>query len=246
MFQAIASSRTLRSLIRPAARLVDECTLHLDEDGIRIRAVDPANVGMTDLHLGEAAFESYRADGAIIGVNLSRFKNIIEMANAGQLVHLDLDEGARNMDVEFGGVHYSLALLDPDSIRDEPDIPELPLEARVTVATDEFRQAVRLADMVADHISLGVRPDEPAFVVDAEGDADDVEVVLDQEDLAAIEPADAESLFSLEYLGGMSKAATTAEEVDIELGTEFPAKLHFPIGEGHGSATYMVAPRIRS
>jgi len=31
--------------------LVDECKIHLEEDGLEIRAVDPANVGMVDLSL---------------------------------------------------------------------------------------------------------------------------------------------------------------------------------------------------
>jgi proliferating cell nuclear antigen len=32
----------------------------------------------------------------------------------------------------------------------------------------------------------------------------------------------------------------------MELGEEFPVKLHFDIAEGEGSVTFMLAPRIQS
>jgi proliferating cell nuclear antigen len=35
--------------------------LKIDETGIRVRAVDPANVAMDDLNLSASAFESYEA-----------------------------------------------------------------------------------------------------------------------------------------------------------------------------------------
>ncbi|AHG02566.1 DNA polymerase [Halobacterium sp. DL1] len=246
MFKAIVSADTLRETLDSVSVLVDECKIHLDEDGISIRAVDPANVGMVDLDLGAAAFESYEADGGIIGVNLSRLEDIAGMADAGQLVQLELDEETRKLHIQIEGLEYTLALIDPDSIRQEPDIPDLDLSAHVVVEGKDIDRAVRAADMVSDHIALGVDTADELFYVDAAGDTDDVHLELTRDQLIDLEAGDAHSLFSLDYLKDMNKAIPKDAEVELELGDEYPVKLHFDIAEAQGHVTYMLAPRIQS
>ncbi len=246
MFNAIVSASTLQTAIDSVGVLVDECKIHLDEDGIRIRAVDPANVGMVDLELDADAFESYEADGGIIGVNLSRLDDIAGMAGSGDLIHLDLDEETRKLHIQMDGLEYTLALIDPDSIRQEPDIPDLDLPANVVLEGADIDRSVRAADMVSDHIELGVDDVEEVFYVKAEGDTDDVYFELGHEDLIDLTPGAASSLFSLDYLKDMNKAIPKDAEVELELGEEFPVKLHYEIAEGLGAVTYMLAPRIQS
>ncbi|NIB98137.1 DNA polymerase sliding clamp [Halobacterium sp. R2-5] len=246
MFKAIVSADTLRETLDSVSVLVDECKIHLDEDGLSIRAVDPANVGMVNLDLGAAAFESYEADGGIIGVNLSRLEDIAGMADSDQLVQLELDEETRKLHIQIDGLEYTLALIDPDSIRQEPDIPDLDLSANVVIEGADIDRSVRAADMVSDHIALGVDAADELFYVDAEGDTDDVHLELTRDDLIDLEAGDAHSLFSLDYLKDMNKAIPKDAEVELELGDEYPVKIHFDIAEAQGRVTYMLAPRIQS
>jgi len=246
MFKAIVSAETLGTALDSVSVLVDECKIHLEEDGIAIRAVDPANVGMVDLSLDAGAFESYEADGGLIGVNLSRLEDIVGMADSGQLVELELDEETRKLHIQIDGLEYTLALIDPDSIRQEPDIPDLDLPAEIVIEGADINRAVTAADMVSDHIALGVDADAETFYVEAEGDTDDVRLELDREDLIDLQAGAARSLFSLDYLKDMNKAIAKDGEVTTELGEEFPVKMHFDIAEGQGNVTFMLAPRIQS
>ncbi|AKH98532.1 DNA polymerase sliding clamp [Halanaeroarchaeum sulfurireducens] len=246
MFKAIVSADTLRTTLDSVSVLVDECKIHLNEEGLAIRAVDPANVGMVDLELDAAAFESYEADGGLIGVSLARLEDIAGMADAGQLVQLELDEETRKLHIQIDGLEYTLALIDPDSIRQEPDLPDLDLPARIVIEGADIDRAVRAADMVSDHIALGVDEGDEQFYVDAEGDTDDVHLELGRADLIDLEAGDAHSLFSLDYLKDMNKAIPKDGEVAVDLGEEFPVKMHFEIAEGLGQVTFMLAPRIQS
>ena len=246
MFNAIVSAETLRTTLDSVSVLVDECKIHLTEDGIEIRAVDPANVGMVDLELGVEAFESYETDGGVIGVNLSRLEEFAGMADADQLIQLELDEETRKLHVQIDGLEGTLALIDPDSIRQEPDLPDLDLPATIVLEGRDIGRAVTAADMVSDHIALGVDASDEIFYVDAEGDTDDVHFELGREDLIDLVAGDAHSLFSLDYLKDMNKAIPKDAEVTVELGEEFPVKLHFDIAEGQGHVTFMLAPRIQS
>jgi len=246
MFKAIVRAETLQSTLDSVGVLVDECKIHLDETGIEIRAVDPANVGMVDLSLSAEAFESYEADGGLIGVNLVRLQDIAGMADSGQLVELELDEETRKLHISIDGLEYTLALIDPESIREEPDLPELDLSSTIVIEGRDIDRAVTAADMVSDHIELGVDEGDEVFYVKAEGDTDDVHLELDSEDLIDLVVGEASSLFSLDYLQDMNKAIPKDAEVTMELGEEFPVKLHFDIAEGEGNVTYMLAPRIQS
>ena len=246
MFKAIVSAETLRGALDSVSVLVDECKINLNEDGLAIRAVDPANVGMVDLTLDVEAFESYETDGGVIGVNLARLEDFVGMADSDQLVQLELDEETRKLHVRIDGLEGTLALIDPESIRKEPDIPDLDLPATIVVEGRDIDRAVKAADMVSDHIALGVDADEELFYVDAAGDTDDVHLELAREDLIDLVAGEARSLFSLDYLKDMNKAIPKDVEVEIELGEEFPVKLHFDIAEGKGQVTYMLAPRIQS
>ncbi|OYR82677.1 DNA polymerase sliding clamp, partial [Halorubrum sp. E3] len=193
-----------------------------------------------------AAFESYEADGGVIGVNLARLEDIAGMANSGDLIHLELDEETRKLHIEIDGLSYTLALIDPDSIRQEPDIPDLDLASEIVVEGAQLDRGIKAADMVSDHIRLRVDETDEAFFIEAEGDTDDVNLKLDREDLIALTAGPADSLFSLDYLKDMNKAIPSDAEVTVELGEEFPVKLHYGFAEGLGNVTFMLAPRIQS
>jgi len=246
MFNAIVRADTLQATLDSVGVLVDECKIHLDDGGIEIRAVDPANVGMVDLSLDASAFESYEADGGLIGVNLVRLMDIAGMADSDQLVNLELDEETRKLHISIDGLEYTLALIDPESIREEPDLPDLDLAATIIIEGRDIDRAVTAADMVSDHIELGVDEGTEVFYVKAQGDTDDVHLELNAEDLIDLIVGPASSLFSLDYLQDMNKAIPKDAEVRMELGEEFPVKLHFDIAEGEGEVTYMLAPRIQS
>lgn len=225
MFKAIVGASTLQDALDSVSVLVDECKIRLNDEELSIRAVDPANVGMVDLTLEAAAFESYEADGGVIGVNLARLEDIAGMANSGDLIHLELNEETRKLHIEIDGLSYTLALIDPDSIRQEPDIPDLDLASEIVVEGAQINRGITAADMVSDHIRLRVDETDEAFFIEAEGDTDDVDLRLAREDLIALTAGPADSLFSLDYLKDMNKAIPSDAEVTIELGEEFPVKL---------------------
>jgi proliferating cell nuclear antigen len=246
MFKAIVGASTLQDALDSVSVLVDECKIRLNEDDLSIRAVDPANVGMVDLTLDAAAFESYEADGGVIGVNLAKLEDFVGMASGDQLVELELDEETRKLKIRMDGLSSTLALIDPDSIRQEPDIPDLDLAAEIVLEGAQLDRGIKAADMVSDHVRLRVDADAEAFHIEAEGDTDDVDFQLDDGDLIDLAAGAADSLFSLDYLKDMNKAIPKDAEVTIELGEEFPVKIHYAVAEGQGNVTYMLAPRIQS
>ena len=246
MFSATIDAKVLQEAIGSAKVLVDECKLRLDNDSFRIRAVDPANVGMVDIELSPSAFVSYESDGVLLGINLSRLSDITNIARSDETIDLEFDEETQKLTIRAGGLQYTLSLIDPNSIRKAPELPDLDLPAKVVIEGSNLDQGIKAADMVSDHIALGVDPESQTFYIRAKGDTDNVQLELKQDELISFQPALAHSLFSLDYFKDMNKAIPKSTSVTLSIGEEYPIKINFPIADGNGQVTYLLAPRIQS
>jgi proliferating cell nuclear antigen len=249
---ATVQAGVLTSTLAPVDTLVNECKLRTDSDGLSISAVDPANVGMVDVELDASAAAAWTADEHVLGINLDRLLEVLSLADSEEMVRLDLDAETHKLTVESAGLEVTMALIDPDSIRQEPDLPDLELPATAVVEGRDIGRAVTAADMVSDHIKIGAGS-EGWLAFEADGDTDDVELTLTEADglLSFVYDGDepkmsVASLFSLEYLDNMSSAMPADCEVSVLLGDEFPAKLRYSLVDGACDVVQMLAPRIQN
>ncbi|WP_406656548.1 DNA polymerase sliding clamp [Methanolobus sp. ZRKC2] len=244
MFKATIDADTLKSSIEALSVLVDEARFKISPEGFTVRAVDPANVAMVSFELSSNAFDEFTADDCEIGMDLSKINDIFSVAGKEDKVIMELDEMSQKMSLHLGGLSYTLALLDPSTIRAEPRIPQLELPAEVVMNGKDLQRAVKAAEKISDHMLLGVEGD--AFYMEAEGDTDRVRLDIPRDQLIDLKSGDARSLFSLDYLSDIVKPASKSNEVTVEIGKDFPVKVGFTIANGSGKIGYLLAPRIES
>jgi len=229
-----------------AGALVEECLLAF-EDGLVVRARDPADVAMAELRLPEHTFESYRADSQEFGVALDRLRDAVSMAD-GETVRVRLGERGR-LEVTAGEFEYALAPIDPRAVRQVDWIDDDATAARVVLDAADLRRAVRVADLVADYATLSVDPEERLFVVTASGDTDDARLEFDGGDLQAFESGDVESIYTLDYLQRIVRAVPRDVEVTLRFvdtgAAERPLALEHPVVDGEGTGRWLLAPRVK-
>lgn len=242
-----AETSVLDAWQEPITALVDEARIHTNEDGLTVRAVDPANVAMVSEHLDTSAFEVYEADGGILGANMNRLSDIISMGDSDALMTWELNPETRKLEITVGDLDYTLALLDPDSIRSEPDIPDLGLPTHAVMEGRHLKRAVRACDMVSDFILFRTNDEHTAFQFQSEGDTDGVGITVSGDDLLdGTELADAYSMASLDYFKDIQKPVGSEDEITLHVGEEFPVHMDYSHTDGAGDVTFMVAPRIQS
>jgi len=247
MFKAEIQASKLQDTVSKLTALVDECKVRLDEDGLSIQAVDAANVAMVDVWLPKEDFASYQADEELLGVNLVRLADVVGMGNKDDTVSLELNEETRKLRIEIDGLRYTLSLIDPDSIHQEPNVPELD-NPTYTIMGGEIQQAVKASGLVSDHMGFRSSPElnkEGIMQAFAEGDTDDVSVDMPFGDVYDAADEEESSLFSLDYLDGMAKELPQGKDVSVELGDDYPIKMTTGLGE-EGEMTYLLAPRIEN
>lgn len=246
MLEGIVRSDVLSEALNAVSVLVDDCKIQTNADGLYIETMDPATVGAIELELGAGAFESYEATEGVMGVDVSRLEDILGMVDSDELVRLEEDDETRSLHIRSGGMEYKLALIDPSAIRDRPDLERIDLPAHVVIQGDVFERAVKTADMVSDHLDLGVDESEPAFYVDAEGDVDETHFGFGEDELVDLTVGPAHSKYSVRYLVDILKGVPSNAPLEIELGEEMPAEFHYDFAEGDGEVTYFLAPRLSS
>ncbi|NLI62045.1 MAG: DNA polymerase sliding clamp [Methanosarcinaceae archaeon] len=244
MFKASINIDLLKDSIAALSVIVDEVRLKISSDGISVKAVDPANVAMVVFDLKSSAFENYEASDVEIGLDLIKITDILGIVERGSIVDLELDSESQKLNLFFDGLLYKLSLLDPSTIRADPRVPQLDLPAKVVLNGQDLRRAVKAAEKVSDHVTLGV--ENNAFYMQAKGDTDFVRLDMTANELIDLDAGDACSLFSIEYLLDIIKSAGKANEVTLSIGRDFPILIYFEIANAGGSVTFLLAPRIES
>lgn len=255
MFEMIIQAERLQAFVDSLTCLVEEAKIHVDhEDGFEARAVDPANVAMVAAELDLEAFESFDSGKGVIGLNVGTLDDILGFASSNDLVHLQWNEETRRLDVTIatdeGEFEYDLALIDPESIRKEPDIPDLSenLTERFTITGRQFDTAIDAVTLASDHVTIATQVDDVASRVEfyADGDTDTSSWTFEEADCILLDvDAEKQSLFSTDYFEDMVKPVPSDAEVTFRVGSEFPTKFDYEAAAGV-SVLNLLAPRIQS
>jgi proliferating cell nuclear antigen len=244
MFSAKVKSEVLKEVIDIISTLVEEAKVNVDDDGLSVKAVDPAHVAMVDLTLGRSGFEEYKADGVELGVDIDKIREVLRLARGGEVLSIDHDEDKNQLIMGVGNITRKMALVDTAGMSD-PKVPNLNLPGKVSVATSELRQGIRASESVSDHIALSASAD--GFEMTSEGDTDRVTLKLPKDLLEELECKEqVRSLFPLDYFSTMIKAISSASSITMYLGSDYPVKMEFGIAGDRGKVTYLLAPRIES
>jgi proliferating cell nuclear antigen len=243
------SVETISNAVAALRTTVDEAKLHFSPDGFESRAVDPANVAMVDVSILDDDFERLETDGEEItlGVNLESFADVISMADSDDDLIGEVENGRLDMEFPKTGLSYSLALIGPDSIRQEPDIPDIDLDGSYVVPGRVFDRGLKAAGLVSDTISI-IGESDSQMRFKAEGDTDDVEFTVGEsgdDDLlsgALDGEYSVQSIFSLTYLEDMLSPVGSDSAVSMRLGDEIPIKFRYSFESV--DVRCMVAPRI--
>jgi len=246
MLKATIDAEIFRESIDAIAALVTECRLHTAEDQIRMRTVDTANVAMVSLELQSTAFTSFSATTGELGLDIAKIKNILGMMGKGDALTLSLLDEERKLELSFGGYRYSITLLDVNTIRKDPNPPGIDLPGKAILPGDALNNAIKAASVISDKIALGIDPDAMTFYMEAEGDTDHIRLALGEDELVALNPVRARSLFSLDYLKDMGRVMARADKVEVYLGIDHPVRFAFDIADGNGHVEYLLAPRIEA
>ena len=238
MLKIVISQPNLKDIIDAVSHISAEVRVQLLEDGLKIEAVDPANVVMVFLHATTGSFEYFKADKMDIAMDIQK---LASLSSGKEPVTIELDEETHKLHVSVGRSKFKMSLLDPESLNKTPRLPSIDLPCAVAIPGSDLRAAVQSAAKVSDHVVI--EQHETSFKISSKGDIDSFEAEFPLSELTSVRQGESRAMFSLDYVDDISKAAAKANQVLIETGIDYPAKIAFNPCEST-TIQYLLAPRI--
>ena len=238
---------TFKRAIDAIAVLIDEAEFIIDAKGLALKATDPSQISMVDFWLDKSAFKEFKVPGlAKIGLDLNYLSQIMARAKSKETIELALDKDASRLNIAFKGDgtrRFSVPLIDISA--SELPSPKIEFDAEITLASGALQDSLKDARLISSHVSIGT--DGEKFFVKAHSSKGTLNNELSKKDKSVKEikaRKEALSMFPLDYLQNMIKAADSGTDVKIHLKSSAPIKISYSIGAA--SITYFLAPRIES
>jgi proliferating cell nuclear antigen len=231
--------KDLKTLLKGLNVLVYEARWHFTNKGLKVRAVDAANVAMVIATIEPDAFHAYKIteEDVVIGVELD---NLYEMCKSfDSKEHVDITVMDGKLSVTSGSITYTTAIIDPSAIRREPKLPELDLSAEVVIDAKEFKRAIAAVDRVSD-VAFFEKTDV-GFRILGEGDIESIAYSVDNSGLIDCNNGKAKAKFGINYLKEFCKV--TDGRLRIRFDNNYPCWLTFEIKDGF-TLEYILAPRV--
>ena len=221
--------------------LVLEVRLKVTQEGLKIIAIDPANVAMISFKLPNTAFSELQIEKEeMLGVSLDSLKSVLRRVKPKSILTITRQENELNLQItDKIKREFNLALIEIES--EEKELPNLNFTAKIEMPSTDFSEAVEDCSVVGDACSFISEPDK--FTIKSKGSLNSFKSEYTSDELN-IQAEEASSRYSLEYLQKMVKATKLVDKTIINFSTDYPLKLEFktPMMELY----FILAPRVET
>ena len=243
LFEGTIEAGDFRSILNSSTVIYEESRVFFEDNSVKIRVTDPSGVGVVVLDISESAFTDSEIGSGDICCDFSEIADMIKMA--GGSTDIDLKVNEHDLVIDFIDLQFTVKLIDPDTLDKDTEKPDIDLEGEVVLESAAFKRGVNAADLVADHVELGVDDEEEAFYMKSKGDINEVILKRRKKDLVTINLEPVSSTFSVEYLKDICSAIPDDTPISITLGEDFPSEISYSTIEDAVDVTYFLAPRIQ-
>lgn len=244
MFSAkIKDVKIWKSCVKAVSSLVDETTMNITAEGLRVRTMDTGQIAMIDVFVPASCFEEYKLDSTMdVGVDFTNIQKVMSRTKTTDALNISIDA---QFVVELAGDSkrkYSYGLVSGKTTL--PKEPKIDFPAKLVLVADKLKEAFKDADLVSNHIIAKANVDK-TFLISAKGDSGDVDIDFNAENVMSAEvKEEAKSTFVLDMLSKMVDSADSDGLISVYLKNNTPIKIEYKIGDAE--VKYYLAPRIEA
>lgn len=236
----------LRDSLDAISGLINEATLEFNNDGLTLKAIDPAVVAMTVLKMFPTCFEEFYTESPVkITINLDYFLEVLKRAKLNDKVTIELNSEKGILNITMQGNlkrKFVVALL--ETPEKEQKVPTPTFNGKIVITNSVLRDAVKNCQMVSDCANFIASANE--FIISANGDLNRVnhQLTKDSPSLKKITFINEESSkYSLEYLDKIMRGDKVSEETIIQFKTNYLLQIDY-INKDKLSLSFILAPRV--
>jgi len=220
------------------SELVTEVRIKVNEFGMSITAIDPANVCMVGFKLPKSVFSQFETDSEVLGINLESLKHVLKrcsfssaliMEKRGNLLNLQIQDRIKR--------NFTLSLIDIDA--EDKEFPNLDFSSKVEMNSIDLIDSIEDCAVIADSCSFKIEDEK--FIIESKGlNSARSEFSGDE---AKIEAENCKSKYSLEYLQKFMKGAKLSDKVTLRFANDHPLRMDI---KSEMELSFLLAPRIET
>jgi len=234
---------SLSKAIELISELVTEVRLKVNDFGMSITAMDPANVSLVGFKIPKSAFSKYEAGNEVLGINLDNLKRILKRCGTKSSLILEKKDNYLSIEIEDRirrSFTLSLIEIESEDIEFADKISRMEFSSKVEINSADLIDAIEDCAIVAESCSFKII--EGKFIIESRGlNSARSEFSGDE---AKIEAEDCSAKYSLEYLQKFIKGSKLTEKTTLNFANDHPLKMD--IHADHISLSFVLAPRVET
>ena len=227
-------------IIGVISELVLEVRIKVNKEGMKLIAVDPANVAMVSFKLPVAAFSQLEVEEEVLGVSLDSLKSVLRRVSPGSSLVMQTVDNVLKLQIQDKTKReFELTLIDIE--QEEKTLPNLEFTSEIEMRSIDFIEAIEDCVVVSDSCSFETQ--EGKIIISAKGSLNSARTEFSSDEVK-IKAKQDKSKYSLEYLQKMMKGSKLVDKTKINFSTDYPLKLEFktPVME----LSFILAPRVET
>jgi proliferating cell nuclear antigen len=222
------------------SELVLEVKIRLNEFGLSIVAIDPANVSMVSLRVPKSSFDEFQAGDESLGINLDSLKKVLKRCSKTSSLILEKNENMLEIKIEDKIKRiFTLNLIEIGG--EDKEFPaHLEFSSKIKIDSENLADSIEDCAVISDACSFTVTEDK--FIVETK-EMNSARAEFSK-DIAEIEGSPCSSKFSLEYMQKFMKAGKAFEKSTLNLAQDHPVRIDFT--SEILSLSFLLAPRIET
>jgi proliferating cell nuclear antigen PCNA len=223
------------------SELVTEVRMKVNDSGININAIDPANVAMVGFTLPKSSFSQFETGPEVLGINLDSLKRILRRCSSGSSVIFEKRGNLLSIQIQDRiKRNFTLNLIEVE--REEKEIPNLKFTTAVKMNSVDFVDSVEDCAVVADACSFLIK--DGKFMIEARGlNSAKSEFSGDEAEITT-EVANCKSRYSVEYLQKFAKGSKLFDKTILKFSDDHP--LRMDLRSEHLELSFILAPRVET
>lgn len=223
------------------SELVTEVRIKVNDSGIHINAIDPANVAMVGFTIPKSSFSQFETGPEVLGINLDSFRKILRRCSSGSSVILEKKGNLLSIQIDDRVKrNFLLSLIEVE--REEKEIPNLKFTTAVKMNSVDFVDSVEDCAVVADACSFLIK--DGKFLIEARGlNSARSEFSGDEAEITT-EIANCKSRYSLEYLQKFAKGSKLFDKTILKFSDDHP--LRMDLKSENLELSFILAPRVET
>eukprot|EP00300_Choanocystis_sp_HF-7_P024768 c2630_g1_i1.p1 GENE.c2630_g1_i1~~c2630_g1_i1.p1 ORF type:complete len:291 (+),score=78.55 c2630_g1_i1:46-918(+) len=257
MFEArLDKGVLLKKCLEAIKDLVKQANFECTSTALQLQALDTSHVAMIKLVLRSDGFAHYRCDRNVqLGINTESLAKIFKCADNNDSITLRADDDGDVCTFMFESdkndriSDFGLKLM---SIEEEQvSVPEMEYEAHVTMPSSEFQRICRDLATIGETIVISVNKTGVHFSTSGDlgtgnvtlkptssaDEEDDREIKIDMQEEVTLR-------FAARYLCFFTKATPLSSKVTLNLASDSPLMVDYPLSDNLGCVQYYLAPKV--